>query len=155
MACLGVCFIFFICQQSYLPAYLSQKPFIVTVQCRFGLQAALKLSTWAGWFWLGLAWELDRYTSLNFERPLLTKSASMRKTNWCWQSTWKMLLVSAAKIWTSTLSNNLFQRDYIILLLKMAGNDLTLLFLATFQLIVTSTADCLVTIQIKNEGMVD
>jgi len=66
-----------------------------------------------------------------------------------------MLLVSAAKIWTSTLSNNLFQRDYIILLLKMAGNDLTLLFLATFQLIVTSTADCLVTIQIKNEGMVD
>lgn len=33
----------------------------------------------------------------------------------------------------------------------MAGNDLTLLFLATFQLTVKSTADCLVTRQIKRE----
>lgn len=49
------------------------------------------------------------------------------------------------------LSSYLFQKDYIILLLKMARNDLTLLFLATFQLTVKSTADCLVTVQIKTK----
>lgn len=57
---------------------------------------------------------------------------------------------SAAKV-HCMLSNNLFQRNYIILLLKVTGNDLTLLFLATFQLTVKSTADCLVTRQIKME----
>lgn len=49
------------------------------------------------------------------------------------------------------LQNNLHERDHIILLLKMAGNDLTSLFLVMFQLTVKSTADCLVIMQIKNK----
>lgn len=47
------------------------------------------------------------------------------------------------------LSDNLFQKDYTILLVKIAGNDSALLFSAIFQLTVKSTADCLVTKQIK------